>query len=129
MKDELRRKIEERWWSLWRLIGTPAVWSLHFLFCYVYAAVRCAKSGRIQPLDDVRLAVAIATILALLIVAASGYSAWRHTRIEGDPPPHDESTLEDRRRFLAMAELLLAGLSFVAILYTAIPAFIFTDCR
>jgi heme/copper-type cytochrome/quinol oxidase subunit 2 len=129
MKDDLRRKIEERWWSLWRMIGTPVVWSLHFLFCYVYAAVRCAKSGRFQPLDDIRLAIAIATILALMVVAVSGYSAWRHTRIEGDPPPHDESTLEDRHRFLAMAELLLAGLSFVAILYTAIPAFIFVDCR
>jgi hypothetical protein len=129
MKDDLRRRIEERWWSLWRMIGTPVVWSLHFLFCYVYAAVRCAKGGPLQPLGEVRLVIAGVTLLALLIVGTSGYRAWRQTRIEGDPPLHDESTIEDRHRFLAMAELLLAGLSFVAIFYTAIPAFIFPDCR
>ncbi len=129
MKEELRRKIERRWWSLWRLIGAPVAWSLHFLFCYVFAAIRCAKGGPLQPLDDVRAVIAAVTLLALMIVGWSGYSAWRHTRIEGDPPPHDESTLEDRHRFLAMAELLLAALSFVAIVYTAIPAFMFPDCR
>lgn len=129
MKDKVRRRIEKRWWSLWRLIGAPVIWSAHFLFCYVYAAIRCAKGGRLQSLDDVRLVIGVATLLALAGIAFGAYGAWRQTRIEGDPAPHDDDSLEDRHRFLATAELLLAGLSFVAILYTAIPAFIFPDCR
>ena len=48
---------------------------------------------------------------------------------EGDPPPHRESTDEDRVRFLGVAGLLLAGLSAVAIVYTALPVFAIGDCR
>ncbi len=115
--------------TLWALIASPTVWSLHFLFCYVYASIRCAKGGRLEPLDDVRFAITIATLAALLLVAACGFIAWRETRIEGDPPPHQESTDEDRLRFLAVATMLLSALSFVAIVFTAMPAFIFGDCR
>jgi hypothetical protein len=115
--------------TLWALIASPTVWSLHFLFCYVYASIRCAKGGRLEPLDDVRFAITIATIGALLLVAACGFTAWRTTRIEGDPPPHQESTDEDRLRFLAVATMLLSALSFVAIVFTALPAFVFGDCR
>jgi hypothetical protein len=125
----LRRYVQWRHSTLWTLIVPPAVWALHFLFCYVYAAIRCAKAGPLAPLDDVRIATAAATAVAMLIVSVSAWIAWEQMGVDGDPPPHDASTLEDRHRFLATAKLLLAGLSFVAIVYTAIPAFIFTDCR
>lgn len=115
--------------TLWALIASPTTWALHFLFCYGYAAIRCAKQGRLEPLDDVRLAIAAATLLALGVVAACGYFAWRESRLEGDPPPHQQSTDEDRLRFLAVATMLLSALSFVAIVFTALPAFIFEDCR
>jgi hypothetical protein len=121
-----RRRLRE---TLWALIASPTVWALHFLFCYVYAAVHCAKSGRATVLDDVRIAIGIATLIALALVALSGFVAWSLSRIEGDPPPHQDSTDEDRVRFLAVATLMLAGLSFVAIVFTAIPAFIFETCR
>ena len=87
------------------------------------------RVGRFSRSTTVRPAIAAVTVIALLIVAASAYVAWAQMLIEGDPPPYQESTDEDRHRFLAMAKLLLAALSFVAILYTAIPAFIFPDCR
>jgi hypothetical protein len=129
MIQSIRRRAAGLRANLWSLIVPPTVWSLHFLFCYVYAAIQCAKGGHLHSLDAVRLAVAAATTVALLAVAASAYVAWAQMRIEGDPPPHQESTEEDRHRFLATAKLLLAALSFVAILYTAIPAVIFADCR
>ena len=114
--------------TLWALVLPPTVWALHFLFCYVYAAVRCAKSGPAEVIGDVRIGIAVATAVALLLVMASGFVAWAQSRIEGDPPPHQESTEEDRFRFLAVSTLLLSGLSFVAILFTALPAFVFEDC-
>jgi hypothetical protein len=115
--------------SLWALVTPPTVWALHFLFSYVYAAIHCAKAGRLEGIGDVPVAIGAATMIALLIVVACGYVAWAQSRVEGDPPPHQESTEEDRLRFLAVATLLLAGLSFVAIVFTALPAMVFGDCR
>lgn len=115
--------------SLWMLIVPPTVWALHFLFSYVYAAVRCAKSGPVEVMADIRSGIAVASVVALLLVAAFGYIAWSQSRVQGDLPPYQDSTDEDRLRFLAVSTLLLAGLSFVAILFTALPAFVFEDCR
>ena len=47
----------------------------------------------------------------------------------GDAPPHDEGTAIDRLRFLALSTRLLAGLSFVAVIFTALPVIVFGDCR
>jgi hypothetical protein len=115
--------------NLWTLVIAPTVWALHFLLCYIAAAIHCAKAGRLESLHALRPTLVVATLLALLVVAIAGYVAWAHTTIEGDPPPHQESTYEDRVRFLGFSKLLLAGLSFVAIVFTAIPAFIVGDCR
>ena len=115
--------------SLVRTFAGPTAWAAHFMFAYVYTAVRCAKAGELAPLGDVRVAIAIATVIALGVVLTSGFVAFAQSRAPGDPPPHQESTEEDRFRFLAFAKLLLAGLSFVAIVFTAIPAFVFEDCR
>lgn len=115
--------------TLWTLVLPPAIWAGHFLFCYLYAAVHCAKAGLAAPLDGVRIAVAFATVPALVVVAAAGYVAWAKARSGEDPPPHDASTDEDRVRFLAVATLLLAALSFIAIVFTALPALFFEDCR
>ena len=115
--------------TLWALILSPTIWAVHFLFCYIYAAIYCAKAGALAPLGSVRTAVGIATAAALGAVLVAGYIAWAKSRIPGDPPPHDESTDEDRVRFLAVATLLLAALSFVAIVFTALPALVFEDCR
>lgn len=115
--------------SLWTLVLPPVVWAGHFLFCYVSAAIHCAKAGPLAPLGPVRGTILVATAAALAAVLAAGYAAWAKTRIPGDPPPHDESTDEDRVRFLATSTLLLAALSFVAIVFTAIPALLLEDCR
>ena len=129
MTRTLYQRAQWRESNLWALIVPPTTWALHFLFCYVYAAIRCARGGPLQTLDEVRVAIIVATVIALLIVAASAYVAGAQMGIAGDPPPHDESTAADRHRFLATAKLLLAALSFVAIVFTAIPVFIFVDCR
>jgi hypothetical protein len=124
------RLLAERWHvNLWSLIVAPTIWALHFLFCYVVAAIHCAKAGRLASLQDVRVVIAVATLVALMAVGVSVYVAWAHSTIEGDPPPHQQSTDEDRQRFLGVAKLLLACLSLVAIVFTAIPAFVFEDCR
>lgn len=113
---------------LWHLIGSPTVWAAHFLFCYIGVSVGCAKFGS-SAMPEMRMAIVGATIVAVLLVVFFGIVAWLQARLDGEAPPHDEDTVGDRTRLVGTAKLLLAGLSFIAILYVAMPAFVFTDCR
>ncbi len=112
--------------TLWTLIVPPTVWAAHFLFSYLWAAVSCAKLGVWARFPT---AFAIGTVIALLVIVASGIVAWQQSRTRGDPPPHNEGTDIDRLRFLAYATMLLAGLSFVAVIFTAAPVIVLSDCR
>lgn len=112
--------------TLWTLIVPPTSWAAHFLFSYLWAAVSCAKLGVWARFP---LAFAIGTAAALAVIAAAGLVAWQQARTPGDPAPHDEGTDVDRLRFLAYATLLLAGLSFVAVVFTALPVLVLSDCR
>jgi hypothetical protein len=129
MKSALVRRALRTPLNLWMLVIPPTTWALHFLFSYVYAAVHCAKRGPASSLGGVPIAVGIATVIALAIVSISAYVAWIQRHAGGDPPPFHDSTDEDRQRFLATAKLLLAALSFIAIVFTSLPAFMFGDCR
>lgn len=114
--------------TLWSLIAPPAIWAGHFLFCYLFAAIWCAKAPS-APLTVVRWAIGGATVVALILILVSAYIARVQMQAPGDPPPHQESTHEDRFRFLAVATLMLAGLSFFAVLFTALPAIYVATCR
>lgn len=124
----LRRLATREVWHLWHLIGSPTVWAAHFLFCYVGVSVGCAKVGS-AAIPVMRVAIGGATIIALLLVAFFGTVAWFQARLDGEAPPYDDDSVGDRMRLVGTAKLLLAGLSFVAILYVAMPALVFTDCR
>ena len=137
------RELPEQPAHLWLLALSPMVWALHFLACYVTAAIWCAKSApAATPLGPARVAVAAYTVVALAVIAATGWHAWRRLRRGGaggrpprggSPPPiggpHDADTPGDRERFLALATLLLSGLSFVATVFTALAAVFIGDCR
>lgn len=112
--------------SLWTLIVPPTVWAAHFLFSYLWAALRCAKIGSFARFPTL---YALGTVAALLVVVAAGIVAWIQSRVPGDDPPHESGTDVDRLRFLATATLLLAGLSFVAVVFTALPVVFLKDCR
>ena len=117
--------------SLWAMIIAPTIWALHFLACYILAAIFCAKAGTpAADLASVRWWIAGLTVAALAGIAACAVQAFRlgHFR-EGKAAPHDADTIHDRRRFLAYATLLLSGLSFVATLFVALPAVFVASCR
>jgi hypothetical protein len=111
--------------TLWTLIVPPAVWAGHFLFSYLWAAINCAKVGRFATFPTLFVA---GTVLALALIALSGWIAWAQARLPGGRPPHEDGTDIDRLRFLAKSTLLLAGLSFVAVLFTALPVIFLRDC-
>lgn len=117
--------------DLWRVIAAPIVWALHFLFCYVYAAIHCEKAGRDAPLGDVRIVIAIATCVALGAIALSTWHLWRvrGRSLTDNDFEFDHNTPEERHRFLSHVALMLCVLSAVAVLYVAIPVFYLSSCR
>ena len=123
-------RIGERHESLWMLTISPAIWAAHFMLCYVTAAVWCAKQPTaLAPLEGVRLAVITYTAAALAGIAFIGWLGHRAHRLNGEPPPHDEDTPEDRHRFMGFATVLLSGLSAVAVIYAGIVAFFVETCQ
>ena len=126
-KSRQRRKWHEHLRvTLWTLIVPPTAWAAHFLFSYLWAAISCAKTGSFAKFPVLFVA---GTVLALIVILVSGWIAWHQERIPGDPPPHQDSTEVDRLRFLAKATLLLAGLSFIGVVFTALPVIFIGDCR
>jgi heme/copper-type cytochrome/quinol oxidase subunit 2 len=126
MKDERPRTKERVKVTLWTLIVPPTTWAAHFLFSYLWAAISCAKVGEFATFPTLFV---VGTAIALVVIATSGWIAWRQSRVPGDAPPHQDSTDVDRLRFLAVSTMLLAGLSFIAVIYTALPVVFIATCR
>lgn len=121
----LPREVE----TLWTLFTGPVVWALHFLACYVAAAIFCEKPGLFGgDFDTLRIGIAIATVLSLAMIAVATLLAWRQWGFGSGDPPHDDPTRRDRLLFQGYATLLLSGLSFVAVIFTALPAVFVTGC-
>jgi hypothetical protein len=117
--------------DLWRVIAAPIVWALHFLFCYVYGAVYCAKAGRDASLDGPTLVIVGATVVALALIALSTHRLWkvRGRSLTDDDFEFEHNTPEERHRFLSHVALMLCVLSAVAVLYVAIPMLYLSSCR
>ena len=115
--------------SLWTLFTAPVVWALHFLICYVGAAIFCEKPDFLgMEFNGLRIAIGAVTLLALAMIVTSALLAWRQWGFGTGDPPHDNPTRRDRALFQGYATLLLSGLSFVAVIFTALPALFFTEC-
>jgi hypothetical protein len=126
MKGGILREVE----TLWTLFTAPVVWALHFIACYAVVAVFCAKRlPSSLTFDTVRILLLVMTVAALALIVLSAWLAWRQWGFGADDPPHDEPTRDARRLFQGFATLLLSGLSFVAVLYAAIPLAFIAECQ
>ncbi len=117
--------------DLWRVIAAPVIWALHFLFCYVFAAIYCEKLGREAALGNVRIAVAVATVAALAGIGLSTRHLWgeRGRSLTDNDFEYEHNTPEERHRFLSHVALMLCALSAIGVIYVAIPVFYLTSCR
>jgi hypothetical protein len=123
------QRLDESRDSLWPMVVAPGAWGAHFLLAYCTAAVYCAKAGASAPLGWVQWAIGGYTALALAVIAVSGRSGWKRNRFGGAVPPHADDTPEDRHRFLGYATFLLAGLSAIGVVFTALAAVFIGTCR
>lgn len=114
---------------LWTLFTAPVVWALHFLACYVGAAIFCEKPDILGgDFDNLRIAIAALTVLSLAMIVVSAMLAWRQWGFGTGYPPHDDPTRRDRLLFQGYATLLLSGLSFIAVIFTALPVLFVNEC-
>ena len=116
--------------TLWTLIAAPTIWGFHFLFSYFLAAYRCAPNA--DPFRDIggtRVAIVVVTLVSLGLIALILRRAWREWHSGGGGFRNDQDTPEARERFLEFSTLLLAGLSFVAVIYETMPVLLIGDCR
>lgn len=134
MNDRVTQEVQRETGSgtdLWRVIAAPVVWALHFLFCYVWVAIYCEKAGRTAPLDDPRVVVVIATVMALALIGWSTRHLWsvRGRSLTDDDFEFEHNVPEERHRFLSHVALMLCVLSAVAVIYVAIPVIYLDTCR
>jgi hypothetical protein len=115
--------------SLWTLFTAPVVWAGHFLLCYLVAAIFCEKPDFLGlNFANLRVAIGVLTLLSLAMIVVSALLAWRQWGFGAGDPPHDDPTRRDRLHFQGYATLLLSGLSFIAVIFTALPALFIDGC-
>ena len=117
--------------DLWRVVISPTIWCVHFLVCYIWAAIHCEKAGRGAALEPVRTAIFVVTAIALVLIGLNTRRLWRRWRrsVTDDDFDFEHNTAEERHRFLGHAALMLSVLSAVGVVYVAIPAVFVETCR
>lgn len=116
--------------NLWTLVAAPTIWGFHFLFSYFLAAYRCVPNDDIfKNIGGTRTAIAGVTAGCLLLIVLIARRAWREWRADGGGFSNDQDTSAARERFLEFTTLLLAALSFVAVVFETLPVYVFWDCR
>ncbi|PVA05564.1 hypothetical protein [Thalassorhabdomicrobium marinisediminis] len=126
-KHEEQKRFRAEATSLWKITFGPLVWAVHFVATYGLTALTCAKGW---PLDPLRIGVGVGTVLALAGILWLGWGAWaqwdtlRDREWENDAP-----TDEDRHQFLGHAAFLLSIISFIGVVYVALPILLFGSCQ
>jgi hypothetical protein len=119
--------------SLVRITLAPTVWAVHFLLSYCTTAIFCAKLAEPQAaIEALRWGIGAATLVALGVIAWAGARSWRQWREGNEDGLIEEDAAgsgEDRHQFLGHAALLLSVISFIGVVYTALPALLAASCR
>ena len=112
--------------SIWRITFGPLIWAVHFGVSYAATAIVCAKGGDAATL---RAGIGALTVAALLGIAYVGWRAWRQWDFLDDRDyEHELAREEDRHEFLGHAAFLLAIVSFIGVVYVALPALVIEGC-
>lgn len=116
--------------SLFRITFGPLIWVTHFLLSYAATAVFCAKlAGGPGDMGLLRWGIVIVTVFALCGIVWAGWRSWTQWRYSNEDRFEDaDGSSEDRHQFLGHAALLLAIISFIGVIYTALPALLSASC-
>lgn len=105
--------------NLWLAVLGPTIWAIHFLACYVVAAVWCEKLGRAAPLAGITPAIVALTLVALMAQLWLGLNLWRKSATSHGA----------RQKFMTKLTLSLLGLSAIAVIFVTWPLLALELCR
>ena len=110
--------------ALWAgLLAGPVVWSALLGLNYMLSYVAC-ETRQTWPLH-------LATAVAVAVVAAAGWMAWRGGPAENDQrrsPPVTRATSESRARWMSIAGVLTSAWFILVILAMEIPILVLRTC-
>lgn len=128
---DAHRSIRHR---LWWIALSPSLWAVHFLACYMAAALWCEKVARPalpQSPTPVPLWIFVAVVTAIVVIGIVVIAclSWRNFQ-QCDPPiPFDFGVPDKRTEFLGFTAFLLSMLSLVATLMTALVFVLIRSCH
>lgn len=101
------------------LVSAPLIWAVHFLACYLLVSLACALD-----FGGMRSGIAVATIVALALIALAAWSnfrKWAASRHSGSP----DAPLD---AFFSLNALMLCAMSALALAWVAFPAALLPLC-
>ncbi|HEX3684184.1 MAG TPA: hypothetical protein VHU83_16745 [Bryobacteraceae bacterium] len=108
--------------ALWTgVLAGPFVWLLSFQANFTLAPWACEFNTKI--------ALFLVTLVALVLVAGSGWLAWREWTELGKALPDNAAGALGRSRIMALGGVLLSAMFFVVILAQAMPELILGACE
>lgn len=113
--------------SLLGMTGPLIIWTVHFLFSYAIVSIACATDyigTRFFGFDAVTGSIAVITLIAAALLAYIGianFGKWRRSRDRSVPA-------DSMSGFFALSSMLVCGLSAIALLWVAFPAFVLPPC-
>jgi hypothetical protein len=120
--------------SLFRIAIAPTIWAAHFLASYVAAAIYCARyATEMQAILPFRVVVLALGAVALAGIAWTGVAAFRQWNVDAQRDAREVAIdlveeEEGRHEFLGHAALLLSVISFIGVVYTALPVLVIPSC-
>lgn len=101
------------------------LWTLYFLFSYVFLSLGCAlglSEIRLGGMNLVHLVILAVTLVILLAIGYLVWRAWQQYRLLGrNPASGRASSPIARQRFMALVAVMIHGLAVVAVLWVAAP--------
>ncbi len=113
---------------LWWLAISPSLWAVHFLVCYLTVAIWCEKTSAETDANILRWLACIYTCVAMVAITIVGWLSFKNTGQSDQPPPDEFDDLTDRSPFLGFTSFLLALLSGIATLFTALVFVFVKNC-
>lgn len=113
--------------SLLGLMSAPIIWALHFLLSYVIVSLACAAGFTgpwIAGISAVEASIGALTLIAVALlvhIAIINHEKWQRARLSN-------TAGTDMSGFFALCAMRLCGLSAVALIWVAFPAFMLSPC-
>ncbi|MCC9642004.1 transmembrane prediction [Rhodopirellula sp. JC740] len=115
--------------QLWWIVVSPSLWAVHFMACYLTAAIWCEKAGGQADPFALHFAITVYTVVVLPVMAWVAWNSHREFRRSEPPVPYDFDDPTDRTHFLGFTAFLLTLLSLVATLFTVLVFVFVRSCH